>query len=76
MRTVTTTARVNESGVLTAQMPAALEPGEYQVAIVVNGEQAVEDGDVWPVRLIPLRLDAWPAGSTFGRDELYDDDGR
>jgi hypothetical protein len=80
MKTIHTRATVTDGGVLTLEIPEDIEPGEYGVAIVVDDAvtPAIDDeeeGD-WLAKLHPLSLAGWPPGSTFGRDELYDDDGR
>ncbi|MGH2586044.1 MAG: hypothetical protein ACRDJE_14115 [Dehalococcoidia bacterium] len=75
MRTIKTTATVNDGGVLTVQVPVDIEPGEYEVAIVVD-EQPPREPEDWLDKLLPLDWSAWPPGSTFSRDEIYDDDGR
>ena len=75
MKRITTRATVDEGGVLTVRAPVDMEPGEYQVAVLVE-ERTEDDADAWPLKLVPLDWGAWPRDSTFSREELYDDDGR
>jgi hypothetical protein len=63
MTTIHARATVTDRGVLTLEVPVDIEPGEYEE-------------DDWLAKLHPLSLAGWPPGSTLGRDELCDDDGR
>jgi hypothetical protein len=75
VRTIKTTATVNDGGLLTVQVPVDIEPGEYEVAIVVDEQPTLAPKD-WLDKLQTWAWDAWPADARFGRDEIYDDDGR
>ena len=76
MKKIKTRATVNEEGVLTLRVPVDIEPGEYEVAVLVEDQPSDDGSETWPLKLVPLRLDAWPPDSTFSREEIYDDDGR
>jgi hypothetical protein len=78
IKTIHARATVTDRGVLTLEVPVDIEPGEYSVAVTVEDAAAPpsDEEDDWLAKLHPLSLAGWPPGSTFGRDELYDDDGR
>jgi hypothetical protein len=76
MRTIETMATVSPDGTLTARVPPDVPPGEHRVVLVIQ-EQLAER--VLPSSRAPLRLHtwqwkAWPADSTFRREDLYEDD--
>jgi hypothetical protein len=73
MKTIKVTATVAKDGVLRIEVPVEIEPGEYDVAIEIEGGEP-EMIEIGPLKLYPLDLSAWPPGSTFSRDEIYDDE--
>jgi len=75
MRTIETTAVVDEDRKLTVQLPVEINPGHHRVVVVI------EENGVPPVKPEPLRFSTYPVGLavegfTFRREELYGDDGR
>ena len=77
MKAIRATAIVDD-GVLKLEVPVSFEPGRYRVEVIVEEASSLsaEPEDDWVSKLRPLDWSAWPKGSAFGRDELYDDDER
>ena len=75
MKTIETTATATASGELTVRLPAGLPPGEYKVAIVIDETplQPKQQTSKGPLKLIPLKLDNWPADCRFSRADIYGD---
>jgi hypothetical protein len=78
MRTIETTAKITADGELILHLQSLLNlaPGHHRVVLVID-ETPTPPGDSLP----PLQLEtfAWPdcpPEATFGREELYDDNGR
>ncbi len=66
-----------ERGRVIINLPADIPDGPAHVTITINtDEPKSSDGGDWLDQLQPINLTGWPAGATFGRDELYGDDGR
>jgi hypothetical protein len=79
MTTVETWAEVEADQTLKIGLPKPVEPGRHRVVLVL--EETTFDHKpgcppAGPLRLNKLRLPAWPADSTFRRDDLYGDAGR
>jgi hypothetical protein len=78
MKSIQTAATVSVDGKLTIQLPPSIPPGEHRVLLVID------DGEVPlktripkpPLALNVLRWEAWPADSTFRREDNYGDEGR
>ena len=78
MRTIETTAIITAEGSLALpDLPPLLNlpPGPRRVVLVID--ETPDTGTIRP----PLELQVfdwpgWDAAATFGREELYDDDGR
>ena len=74
MKTITTTATIGTDRVLTVLLPDDVVPGEHEIVIVVNGINTN------PPRQTPLSpaylLAECNPSLRFGREEIYDDDGR
>mgnify|MGYP000263818302 CR=1 FL=1 len=77
MKTITIQARIDHGRIVT-ELPFDLD-GVYTVTVQLDDAHTVE-----PMRshtslvdaIQPVSLHGWPANSRFGRDELYDEDGR
>ena len=78
MQTIETTATVTPEGTLTVAVPPTIAPGPHRVVVVI--EETITAGEPVAAReaitLRPLLLAGWPADATFGREEIYGDDGR
>jgi len=68
-------ATVGSDGILTMHLAEGLAPGEHDVTLTV-----VEGGESQPPRLpfdLPMvEVDAWPAGLSLRREDMYGDWGR
>jgi hypothetical protein len=78
MRTIETIATIAPDGTLTAHIPNDIAPGEHSVVIVISDR---DDTPAEPNKRPLVELHAfpwtnWPEGSTFRREDIYDDDGR
>jgi hypothetical protein len=79
MKALEIQAIVDEGGELrvVTQAPEGIRPGEHRAVLLLD--EAVHSGPKAsrpPLRLKMLDWSAWPAGSTFRREEIYGDDGR
>ncbi len=78
MQTIETTATVTPEGTLTVAVPPTIAPGPHRVVVVI--EEMITSGEPVTAReaitLRPLPLAGWQADATFGREEIYGDDGR
>jgi len=62
-----------------ARVPPDIPPGDHHAVLVLDeAASAVSPGEgpKPPLRLRVFDWPAWPANSTFCREEIYDDDGR
>ena len=61
-----------------AAVPTTIAPGPHGVVVVI--EETIAAGEPIAAReaitLRPLPMAGWPADATFGREEIYGDDGR
>lgn len=74
MKTIETTGTITASGELTVRSPAGLPPGEYKVAIVIDETPLPpKKRPKGPLKLVPLKLDNWPADCRFSRADIYGD---
>lgn len=76
MRTIETTVTIEPDGKLVLQLPPDVPPGERRVVLVIEEPPATLAGPLPPLSLQSFAWPAWPADSTFRREDLYDDDGR
>jgi hypothetical protein len=81
MRTFEIKATVAPGGELrvVTRVPSDIPPGDHQAVLILNeATNAVssEGTPKPPLRLKVFDWPAWPANSTFRREEIYDDDGR
>jgi hypothetical protein len=72
MKTITTTADIGPDRVLTVQLPPDVPPGRHEVVVVLNGAVVTPVPPLSP----PYPLAERDPSVTFGREELYGDDGR
>jgi hypothetical protein len=77
MRTIETTATVNEDGTLVVAVPPDVRPGRHRVVVVIeetNGRTATEER---PPFDFPVHDSGpWPEGLSLRREDMYDDWGR
>jgi hypothetical protein len=74
MITLRTTAHIDEKGQLSVKLPESFLPGEYELVIVID-EKPVEKetGKRLKFASYPYLV---PAGETFRREDMYEDEGR
>jgi hypothetical protein len=76
IRTIEREARI-EHGRVIIDLPGDVPDGPVHVRLTIeSASPASQDPAAWLNELEPTSLAGWPADSTFGREELYDDDGR
>jgi len=75
MISIETTGSATANGDLTVILPADLPPGEYKVAVVIDETPLPPKHQTpkGPLKLIPLKLDNWPADCRFSRADIYGD---
>jgi hypothetical protein len=77
MRTIETTATVNEDGTLVVTVPPDVRPGRHRVVVVIeetNGRTAATDR---PPFDFPVHdRGPWPEDLSLRREDMYDDWGR
>ena len=78
MRTIETTANVTPDGKLIAEVPADISPGEHPVVLVIEETPSTRPRRIPkpPLKLKTIHLEGWPEDCTFGRKDIYGDDGR
>jgi hypothetical protein len=78
MKSMQMTATVSVDGKLTVQLPPSIPPGEHRVLLVIDDGTVPSKARIPkpPLALNVLRWDAWPADSTFRREDIYGDEGR
>jgi len=77
MKTIETTMVVLPDGSIQIPPRPDLMPGEHRVVLVVEEPiTTVAARRQPPLQLKMLDWSAWPADSTFRREEIYGDDGR
>ena len=75
MRTFETIITVLPDGSIRIPPRPDLAPGDHRAVLVVE-EAETQPAPKLPLRLKMLGWSAWPADSSFRREELYGDDGR
>jgi hypothetical protein len=77
MKTITIQARI-EHGRIVTELPVDVD-GVYTVTVQLD-DAPTSERSASPTSLVdalqPVTLHGWPTDSRFGRDELYDEDGR
>lgn len=78
MKSMQTTATVSVDGKLVVQLPLSIPPGEHRVLLVIEEGAGPAKARISkpPLALNVLRWEAWPADSTFRREDIYGDEGR
>ncbi len=78
MKSLQTTATVTSDGKLIAQVPPSILPGKHHVVLVIDEVFNKREAQTpKPIRALKVfEWNAWPAESTFRREELYVDEGR
>lgn len=71
MRTITTKADIGPAGLLVVQLPPDVEPGRYEVVVILERVPTQE-----PVRGGPYPFGPTDPNCTFSHEDLYGDDGR
>lgn len=75
MKTLQATAKINDNGQLTVDIPVNMPQGEYQVVLVIEEhplpevKRSLAD---FPVHSIG----EWPSNLSLRREDMYGDDGR
>lgn len=75
MQTIETTIVVLPDGSIHIPPRPGLPPGEHRAVLLIKSEASFGV----PQELLHFKMldwSAWPEGSTFSREELYDDDER
>ncbi len=78
MRTINVTVIVTPDGAVELEGAADLPPGKHHALLVVEQPASpTRPADAGaPLEMKMLDWSAWPAGSTYRREDLYGDDGR
>ncbi len=78
MKSMQTTATVSIDGKFVVQLPSGIPPVEHRVVLVIDDGMAPLKARIskLPLTLNVLRWEAWPADSTFRREDIYGDEGR
>lgn len=72
MKTIETSLIVTEDGNLILPQSQELEPGEYEVLLVI--EKKSKEQKKKPVREFPpIHVDRWPENFSVRREDIYDD---
>jgi len=74
MQTIETTIVVLPDGSIRVPPRPGLPPGEHRAVLLI--ESNASSVPKQQLRFKMLDWSAWPEGSTFSREELYDDDKR
>jgi hypothetical protein len=78
MITVEAISEVAQDRTLKIELPKSVTPGQHRVVVVIE-ESPLDPArrtPAGPLRLTKLHLTAWPADSTFRREDIYGDAGR
>jgi hypothetical protein len=78
MKAIETVAEIGSDGVLHLDIPTGLDPGTHAVTLLVSESATTEPARpaARALRLPdPIDLGPWPADMTFGREEIYGEDG-
>jgi hypothetical protein len=78
MITVEAISEVAQDQTLKIELPKSVTPGPHRVVVVIEESPlaAIRHKPAGPLRLTKLHLPAWPADSTFRREDVYGDTGR
>jgi len=74
MKTVETIAQVDATGLLTAQVPPEIPPGEHKVVLVMEISQPEKKRP--PLDFPVHSVGPWPDDLSLRREDLYNDWGR
>ncbi len=69
MKTIETVAKVDNNGILTAQVPPEIPPGEHKVVLVVEISQPEKKRP--PLDFPVHRVRPWPEGLSLRREDFY-----
>lgn len=74
MRTIATTATIQEDGTLTVRVPTDIDPGSHRIVVVIEetSPPAPAPLPAWPSR----EYGPWPAELSLRREDLSDAWGR
>jgi hypothetical protein len=81
MKTLQATAKINDNGHLTVDIPVNMPRGEYQVVLVIEERPVEKESPVekqkttlqdFPV----ISIGSWPENLSLRREDMYGDDGR
>ena len=76
MKTIETVITVLPDGSIQVPPHAALTPGAHRAVIVLETSARLAPQALAPLNLKMLDWSAWPAESTYRREDLYGEDGR
>ena len=78
MKTIETVAKVDNNGILTAQVPPEIPPGEHKVVLVIEEDSGLSNTAIpkSPLKFMTIELSGWPPDSTYRRKYLYGEEGR
>ena len=78
MITVEAISEVAQDQMLKIELPKSVILGPHRVVVVIEEIPlaAICHKPTGPLRLTKLHLPAWPADSTFRREDIYGDTGR
>jgi hypothetical protein len=74
MKTIQTRVVVEPGHTITLHLPDDIEPGAYQVTLVIDDQPIGPKSDFsdFPV----IDVGPWPEGLSLRREDMYGDDGR
>ena len=78
MKTIETKGRIDDCGVLIAQLPPGFPPGEHSVIVSIREDVSPQSDlpNTFPIAFKTIALDSWPRQSTYRREDIYGDQGR
>lgn len=69
MKTIETVAKVDNNGILTAQVPPEIPPGEHKVVLVMEISQPEKKRP--PLDFPVHSVGSWPEGLSLRREDFY-----
>ncbi len=69
MKTIETVAKVDNNGILTAQVPPEIPPGEHKVVLVMEISQPEKKRP--PLDFPVHSVGPWPEGLSLRREDFY-----
>lgn len=75
MKTIETTVTVTPEGSVTLHVPPDIQPGEYQVVMVIDEHPIVKEKRP-PLKFPVDHYGPWPSHLSLRREDMYGEDGR